>query len=171
MVKIYIGIDPGASGGIAAIRHDGIGVWADAWKWEDCYEAHMTLHRIINKGIKKRSAEAWLENVHAFPTDGRSSAFKFGMNFGMWRGLLEANMIKYTLVTPQLWMNEYLDDGEKLPKIKKEKKQQLKEWSIEIAKKLQYDKRVTLKTADAILIANCLSNKHLPKEDQIWLRG
>ena len=175
--KIYIGIDPGASGGIAAIQHgtypkqnERVKWMMDTWAWKDCHLSHMVLHHLTTVDNGKNIIRAWLENVHAFPTDGRSSAFKFGMNFGMWKGLLHAHLIDFQLVVPQLWMNEYLRDGEKLPKEKKDRKNKLKEWAIEIATNLHYEGRVTLKTADAILIANCLSNKNLPTGEQIWLK-
>ena len=47
---------------------------------------------------------AYLEQVHAFPTDGRSSAFKFGTNYGVWQGFLGALDIECNLVSPQVWM-------------------------------------------------------------------
>ena len=69
--------------------------------------------------IENEDLFATIELVHAFPTDGRSSAFKFGMNYGIWRGILCAFGIKTELVTPQAWQKTF---GE-LPKNKQERKE------------------------------------------------
>ncbi len=83
-----------------------------------------------------------LEKVHAFPTDARSSAFKFGTNYGAWIGILESNNINYELVMPRVWQKDF-----SLPKNKKERKQELKKIA-----KCFYEK-ATLYTSDAICIA------------------
>ena len=70
--------------------------------------------------------------------------FKFGTNYGKWQGILASFGIEPIFVTPQKWQKSY---GE-LPKIKKERKNEMKN----IARKLS-GLKVTLKTADAILIA------------------
>ncbi len=44
-----------------------------------------------------------LEEVGAQPKDGRVAAFKFGMGFGMWRGILAALGLPYELVRPAAW--------------------------------------------------------------------
>ena len=56
----------------------------------------------------------------------------------------------------------------KLPSTKGERKLRLKKWAIRTAEALGSQRRVTLRTADAILITNCLSNEHLQEEDQLW---
>ena len=86
-----------------------------------------------------------IEKVHAFPTDARSSAFKFGMNFGMWLGVLGANKIPVLQVTPQSWMKIF----QPLPKIKKDRKNELKR----IASEMMPKNKITLSTSDAALIA------------------
>ena len=165
--RIYVGIDPGASGGIAAIIHDKKdkvylkGIWA----WKDPDKASEIMHSFNTQDYGDVWIQALIENVHAFPSDGRSSAFKFGMNLGIWKGLLAAHNISYTSMIPQQWMKQY---GQ-VYKEKKERKNQLKEWAYIIAKKLDYDGKITLKTADALLIANCLSNNYLDEGEQIWL--
>jgi len=149
--RIYVGIDPGASGGIAAIIHDKKdkvylkGIWA----WKDPDTASEIMHSFGTQDDSNVWVQALIENVHAFPSDGRSSAFKFGMNLGMWKGLLAAYKISYTSMIPQ--------------------QNQLKDWAYIIGKKLDYDGKITLKTADALLIANCLSNNYLDEGEQKWL--
>jgi hypothetical protein len=137
-----IGIDPGKNGGIARITK--------TTKTQELWTAHrcpktikemVVILKMFNHSSPK--PKCFLESVHAFPTDGRSSAFKFGMNFGIWQGILSALDIETILVTPQRWQKPY-----ELSKIKKERKHQLKEIAIE-----RSGLKVTLNTADAICIA------------------
>ena len=111
--KKYIAIDPGKSGGVAVLHEDYVGSYI-----------------------------CTVEKVHAFPTDARSSAFKFGTNYGAWIGILESNNVEYELVMPRVWQRDF-----NLPKIKKERKQELKK----IAK--CFHEKATLYTSDAICIA------------------
>ena len=94
------------------------------------------------KSIKKDTHLCILEKVHAFPTDARSSAFKFGTNYGVWMGILESNNVNYELVLPRKWQEDF-----QLPKEKKERKRELKQIA-----KCFYEK-ATLYTADAICMA------------------
>ena len=95
--------------------------------------------------IEGEKIKAVIEKVWAFPTDTRSSSFKFGTNYGMWKGILASYNIPCTEVPPQTWMKEY----QPLPKIKTERKRMLKL----IAQEKFPDNKVTLHTSDAALIA------------------
>jgi len=143
-----IGIDPGKNGGIGRIT---------AWQAKERYLYKTPIYEAYKcpKNIKEMSdllktfkklpikPKCFLESVHAFPTDGRSSAFKFGMNFGIWQGILSALDIETILVTPQKWQKEL-----NLPKDKKDRKNRLKEIATEKTKI-----KATLSTADALCIA------------------
>lgn len=50
---------------------------------------------------------AVVERVNARPTDGRSSAFKFGLAAGMARGVIAANGAALHLVTPATWKRSF----------------------------------------------------------------
>lgn len=132
--KKYIAIDPGKSGGIAVLHED----YVDAYKCPPTFNEMAKLIKLISND----SYVCTVEKVHAFPTDGRSSAFKFGMNYGAWIGILESNDVDYELVMPRVWQKDF-----NLPKIKKERKQELKK----IAK--CFHEKATLYTSDAICIA------------------
>ena len=137
-----IGIDPGKSGGIARVISSGDrNIWS-AYKCPKEIKEISNLIKIFKKFVLK--PKILLENVHAFPTDGRSSAFKFGVNYGIWQGILSAHNLEYTLVTPQKWQKHF---GQ-LPKDKKERKNTLKQIAID-----KTDIKATLNTADAICIA------------------
>ena len=142
-----IGIDPGKSGGIARIRYS-LDKRRHLFK-EPIYDAYKCPKTIMDMVVILKmfnhlpsKPKCFLESVHAFPTDGRSSAFKFGMNFGIWQGILSALDIETILVTPQRWQKPY-----GLPKIKKERKHKLKEIAIQ-----RSGLKVTLNTADAICL-------------------
>ena len=132
--KKYIAIDPGKSGGIAVLHEDHV----EAYK---CPPTFKEMAQLI-KSIKKDTHLCILEKVHAFPTDARSSAFKFGTNYGAWMGILESNNVNYELVLPRKWQEDF-----QLPKEKKERKRELKQIA-----KCFYEK-ATLYTADAICMA------------------
>jgi hypothetical protein len=142
---IIIGIDPGARGGIAIYdetEHNMI--------LHKCPETTREMSAILesakaNALINNQEISCAIEKVHAFPTDARSSAFKFGMNFGMWLGVLGANKIPVLQVTPQRWMKDF----QPLPKIKQERKAELKR----IASEMLPENKITLMTSDAALIA------------------
>ena len=143
---IVIGIDPGKNSGIAIWNYG-------LTKALKCPGSIPEMASVVSDCIGRwKSTEhiiAYVERVHAFPTDGRSSAFKFGQNYGQWLGILAAFNIKTVLVTPQMWMKYYKEKYKiKLPKDKRQRKNKLKE----LAKKYT-DKKVTLYNADAILIA------------------
>ena len=135
-----IGIDPGKGGGIGRVINVDKNIWTS-------YNCPKTIEEMVEliKVFKKFAVTplCYLESVHAFPTDGRSSAFKFGENFGTWKGILSSFDIETILVTPQAWQK-----GLELPKNKQERKNRLKE----IATKGS-GLKATLKTADAICIA------------------
>ena len=132
--KKYLAIDPGKSGGVAILSEDSV----EAYK---CPPTFKEMAKLI-KSIKKNTHLCILERVHAFPTDGRSSAFKFGTNYGAWMGILESNNVNYELVLPRKWQEDF-----QLPKEKKERKQELKKIA-----KCFYEK-ATLYTSDAICMA------------------
>tara|TARA_R100000656_G_scaffold60981_1_gene47190 strand:- start:2775 stop:3281 length:507 start_codon:yes stop_codon:yes gene_type:complete len=138
--KKYLAIDPGKSGGVAIIDDDNV----IAYKCPATYKEMAQLIRTIKNDsyVDRYSFVCILERVHAFPTDARSSAFKFGTNYGVWMGILESNNIDYELITPRKWQHDF-----SLPKIKKERKQELKKIA-----KCFYEK-ATLYTADAICMA------------------
>ena len=142
-----IGIDPGASGAVA-IWDKGI---------SKIYKCPKTVEGMADIIIKTKNSEyvnknqsihAYIEKVHAFPHDGRSSIFKFGQNFGQWIGILAACKVNTEMVTPQKWMNYWKKKlNIDLPKDKPERKRRLKEIASHYT-----DKKVTLYNADAILI-------------------
>ena len=63
----------------------------------------------------------------------------------MWLGILGAYKIEPIRVQPQVWMR----DIQPLPKVKKERKLEIKRLAIEMFP----DNKITLSTADAVMLA------------------
>ena len=98
-----------------------------------------------------------IEKVWAFPTDARSAAFKFGVNYGTWLGIIGSLNLPYMEVPPKTWMSSY----EPIPKSKKERKEYLKQTCTTMYKEMfLYKKNITYAVSDAGLIALwCLERK------------
>ena len=150
--KTIIGIDPGANGAISFTTTDNKirkknGVTP--------YKCHKLIHGrtiicTMAKQAYHKKTVAYIEKVHAMPHDGRSSLFKFGVNYGIWLGILDAKAIKTIEVSPQKWMKWWETKlGIKLPKEKKDRKNKLKEIAFDY---IDIDQKTTLWNADSILI-------------------
>ena len=91
--------------------------------------------------------KVFLEKVWSFPTDGRAGSFTFGENYGQWQGILASHELNPVLITPKTWQSHFeIKKGLK----KDVRKRMLKQMAIE---KCPNTKKITLKTADALLIA------------------
>lgn len=98
---IYIGIDPGQSGGIVFL--DQIAQSAPViYAFKNMTEKDIS-NLFVNTPIFPFEYFAMLEKVGAFPGQGVSSTWKFGQHYGFLRGILTAKDIAYETVTPQKW--------------------------------------------------------------------
>lgn len=146
MSIIILGIDPGASGGYAEIHPNGGVVTHGPMDDSDLPEYVENL--VIQSRLAGVALTAYLELVGGFigkPQPG-SSMFKFGNGYGFIRGVLAANYVRTELVRPQDWQKGIPGvQGTKGP----DRKRALKEHAARLYPAL----KVTLKTADALLIA------------------
>lgn len=137
-MSTQIAIDPGKNGGLAIRKGDGP---VQAYAMPDTVHDLVALLRGSIDPLEY-DLEAVLERVHAMPTDGGSSAFSFGENFGGIQGVLAALNIPYKFVTPQQWQKKV----GALPKEKADRKRALKAFAQQRFPQI----KVTLKTADAL---------------------
>jgi len=150
-----LGIDPGASGGIACFDADnGFSVIKTPTTERDVWEHIVSL---AFKDGERIGVFAILEQVHSMPKQGVASTFKFGVNYGMLTAFLIAADIPFETVTPAKWQRALgcLSHGDK--NVTKQKAQQL--FTI---------KKITHATADALLIAEYGRRLHFnywPKEN------
>lgn len=153
---IHIGIDPGASGCIAAISETGVRT--------------LRFQKATDKDIYEFMSDLSLsgtcfctkEKVWAMPsTDGdsrkmgASTSFTFGENNGFIRGILVATMIPYEEKTPQTW--------QKLFGMKKEKNEAQPDYKRRLKQKAEElfpDLKITADMADALLIAEFTKRTH-----------
>ena len=132
---LFLGIDPGMSGGIALLSADLS--FIQAYKMP---ETETDTQELLAEHFGIRIG--FIEAVHSMPKQGVSSSFKFGQSYGFLRGLLVGMKIPFESVTPQKWQKEIgcMTRGDK--NVSKAKAQQLFP-----------SLKITHATADALLIA------------------
>ncbi len=167
---IFLGLDPGASGGMAALlpdeptaRGSTLGsvrftsmpdTEQGVWEWVQSY---------------KVLPSQWTDPVHAIIEQVQgyigkeqpgSAAFKFGQSYGSLRMALTAAGIPFDAATPQVWQRA-LDIS---PRKKSEDRTAWKN-RLKLIAELWYPRLVvTLATADALLIARYCRIVHESKE-------
>lgn len=117
-MKIYIGIDPGKSGGIAFIPERGE-PWVDKMP-----ETDRDLFDLLETQDEWEPF-ALIENVSSSPQQGVVSAFTFGKGYGALLMALTARGIPYERVAPGVWQKamKCLTGGDK--NVSKARAQQL----------------------------------------------
>lgn len=101
---IYIGIDPGETGGFAVIMVDGGQTDIAVGAMEDgCFVR--TMQAVADDKLMDKFAI--VEQVNSRPKQGAPGMFKFAKNAGHIEGVLEALRIPYQLVVPRKWKAEF----------------------------------------------------------------
>ena len=139
---IFMGIDPGASGGWAIVAEDGCLVrHAKLTEWEKFSAILSTAPQF---------SLILLEKVWATPQMGVTSAFSFGMNFGRICGTLDVLQRPYREITSMKWQREMglIQRGRHIGQNDDKKRR-----NKEAAQALHPNEKITHATADAILIA------------------
>lgn len=118
---VFVGIDPGINGAVAALHDDG-----------RC-EVHGVPYVIVNEkksfdaaGMAKlirsfgKNVMICIEAVHAMPGNGAVSMFFFGRGLGVWEGVVGALGHPMRQITPQTWKKGFLQltpqKGDKRPR-------------------------------------------------------
>lgn len=97
MEKTYIGIDPGAKGGVAVIGDGGA-----------CTRPYSPeVLRTMLKAIPATNALCFVEQVGAMPGQGVTSMFNFGKGYGYILGVLDTLGIPYQTVSPRKWKKAF----------------------------------------------------------------
>jgi hypothetical protein len=137
----YLGVDVGVSGGLALLDDAGAVVWAVKMPATDA-----DLFALI----PTTDTVAVLEKVHSSPQMGVASAFTFGAGYGRCRMALTAARIPFEELLPQRWQRLIggLSAGDK---------HALKAR----AQALYPASKLTLATADAVLLATLARRLHL----------
>lgn len=161
-----IGIDPGITGAVVVLHADGELARALRTpilmeKTKKVYDLGLMREvlRAANFEAEKEGGTAivGLEKVHSLPRDGRVGAFRFGMGYGMWQGLLSGLFLPYTEVTPQRWQGRMLAGYPR--------GNQTKTSAVTVAKNLfpriPIEHKADWGMADAALIAEYTRRQHL----------
>lgn len=142
-MSIFIGVDPGKTGGIAWMRDDFSR--PEHVKFDGLTE--LDVHNVVQSLVADADCEgvsvyAVIESVSATPQMGVTSAFSFGRNFGFWLGVLAGCAVPYSLVRPQKWQKAMgcMTKGDK-------------NVSKAAAQRLYPNEKITHATADALLLA------------------
>jgi len=113
-VKI-MGVDPGAvSAAFAVIPWDLDGGLDAAGAWSVPVVNKMVDARAFAYAVKEHQAShAVIERVGAFPGQGVSSSFRFGMGYGIILGVLASSGVKIIDVAPGVWKKHFRLDSDK----------------------------------------------------------
>lgn len=107
-MSLYIGIDPGALGGMAVVENI-CGTLQVRRAIPFSISGYVqTLKDVQSQDIGwTDSVHAVVEDVHAMPGQGVTSMFSFGRNKGLIEGMLLGLGIDYRLVSPQTWKKHF----------------------------------------------------------------
>lgn len=147
---VYLGLDPGANGGIAYITNEGT---AEAIKMPASPEEILKLLGSFGN----TPTHACLEKVGGYVGGDHargSHMFKFGRSYGRLETALTACSILFQEVTPQEWLAAF--------DMRREKGETDTKWKNRLKAKAQLlysELNVTLATADALLIATYCQRK------------
>jgi hypothetical protein len=97
IVSLYIGIDPGKSGGIGFVPDVG-----EPWA-EKMPDTERDLLDLIRDATRYLASFAMIEQVAASPQMGTVSAFSFGRSYGMLRMALIAAEVPFETVASGVW--------------------------------------------------------------------
>jgi hypothetical protein len=99
---VFIGIDPGAQGAIAVLDSRSNVIQVEDWAGDEIMMAAWMRDFLTSGTI--REIHAAIEYASSMPGQGVSSVFKYGTNYGIWRGILAANRIPFEIVfIPRDW--------------------------------------------------------------------
>ena len=107
MKTLFIGIDPGKSGGIAYIDTE-CGI-----SGTEPYSDKALIDLCNSESRKGQNVMCCLEKVGARPGQGVVSMFSFGQSVGYIKGVLESFRIPYQEISPQKWKKEFGLNSEK----------------------------------------------------------
>lgn len=148
-MSFYMGIDPGQHGGIAIVSDEGyISVLKKMPETEkDLLELLDTIKTMYS--TESGVLRTWIEKVSSMPDQGVASAFTFGRHYGGLCMALMAVGLGFREVTPASWMKYY--------GMRREKGEGKTAWKNRLkarAQQLYPEEKITLDTADSLLIAH-----------------
>ena len=144
---IYIGIDPGWSGGLAILNDQRTIVML-----EPMPSTEADIWRLIVSRTLSHSRRGVIEFVRSSPKMGVASAFKFGWSYGLLRFALIAAEIPFEEVLPRKWRQSF-GCAKSTGPIEDRDKVVAKNITKAKAQELFPGVNITHATADALLLA------------------
>ncbi len=112
-MTLIVGIDPGLSGALAFLFGEEMDVCPMPTLTITKAKGHRrvldltVLANIIDDKTKNAArVSVFIERVSAMPKQGVASMFSFGESYGAIKGIIAANFLPMTLVTPQTWKSK-----------------------------------------------------------------
>jgi len=109
--SIYIGVDNGLNGALAAIEpsyvHE-LNVMPTIKSTKNKQEYN--IHEVVEFFSRYPNATVIIEKAHAMPKLGSVQAFNFGKGFGTMMGIVAALKMKYHIVHAKTWQKEMFKD-------------------------------------------------------------
>lgn len=121
MSKIRVGIDPGKKGALVEITDGVVTKKCPTPLIDEEYDIP-SMNNLISAYIGKDNVMVLLEDVHSLGGVSAAANASLMENKGVWIGLLMANKIPFTLVTPKEWQSYSWSGVEKILKEKKSDK-------------------------------------------------
>lgn len=156
MAPVYIGVDPGAGGALALLRHlhtDTVQIQVEDMPTHEINgKRRIDLHALVRQfrqwAMVYANVQALVENVGAMP--GQASMFPFGFACGAVQTAIVAADIPLRLVTPQVWKKHYqLQGGQENKDQSRQRASQLFPQHAHLWPLKKHDGR-----AEAVLLAN-----------------
>lgn len=168
--RIWLGIDPGLSGGVAFVSECGrsgvLGtpVYSILKNNKNKKEYDISKMILAIRAISSKQVVACQELTHAMPGNGNVSMYSFGRGHGLWEGIIRCHDIPVVFYSPQQWKKTYpsLQNFSKPNNsLEKQRNKTLaKKEAINLAKSMFLDSSIFIKNAsddgkaEALLIAN-----------------
>lgn len=98
----YYGVDPGKTGCMCVFNKDD---YEDIHflDWPKDNQVSEYVKDIENTFNNYKPKLVVIEKVNAMPNQGVVSMFNFGMNYGIWQGILTTFKVPYRLIQPKQW--------------------------------------------------------------------
>ncbi len=181
MKSVLLAIDPGASGGIAILGGGSVGAEAYAMPATPKDVCDLITVAKVSAEMNELPIKCYMEEVGGFAGVGQpgSAMFNFGRGFGNLEGFLIAHGIVFELVRPQRWQkgvglnfppvhkgaydptmshSEKVAEKKRVTNLNSARKRDNKNRMKEMAQRLYPEIKVTLATADALLILHYATN-------------
>lgn len=121
MSKIRVGIDPGKKGALVEIVDGVVTKKCPTPLIDEEYDIQ-SMNDLISAYVGKDNVMVLLEDVHSLGGVSAAANASLMENKGVWIGLLMANKVPFTLVTPKEWQSFSWSGVEKVLKEKKSEK-------------------------------------------------